>query len=52
MKLGIIAAAALLLVCGCGKRVSDNVRLNNAVSEIKKGEWGNAEKQLETGIEW
>ena len=47
MKLGIIAAAALLLVCGCGKRVSDNVRLNNAVSEIKKGEWGNAEKQLE-----
>ena len=47
MKYLLITGTALLLLCGCGKRVSDNVRLNNAVSEMKGGELEKAGKQLE-----
>lgn len=38
--------AFCLLLCGCGKRISDNEKLNNAVKELKNGGIEQAEIQL------
>ena len=43
--------AVCLLLCGCGKRISDNEKLNNAVREMKNGEIERAEIQLNQVLE-
>lgn len=47
MKKLLIAGLGLILLCGCGRRVSDNVRLNNAVKEFRNGDMDKVEHQLD-----
>lgn len=43
----VLLTMSVGVLCGCGKRVSDNERLNVAVEELKNGNASNCSKQLE-----
>ena len=47
MFLVVLLTVSAGVLCGCGKRVSDNERLNTAVAELKNGNINNCSKQLD-----
>ncbi|MBE6391332.1 MAG: tetratricopeptide repeat protein [Lentisphaerae bacterium] len=42
----MILSALLILCCGCGKKESDNTKLNNAVKEFANGDFARAESLI------
>ena len=46
-KFAAVMVLLAVVLCGCGKRVSDNERLNNAARELRNGDIKKSVEQLE-----